>query len=130
MALLQIVLRLAGNPGFSYGDSTQGHVVIVPLDHDKCLNAGARRRKRRACRMIQFKLGEETTADRWLWQNGSRWFFHCDDPREGADEPGYRLREHRWIPGAYVTVDEGENCAVTDRITQVQPCHIPRQPCR
>lgn len=127
MALFQIVFRLARNPGFPNGDDTQGYVVTAPLDRDGLLDAGEWRRNREACTVIRFKLGDDKDANGWLTHNGSHWFFHYDEPYEGADQPVYRLKEHRLNRDAYVTVDEGDHHALTYRITQVQPHHPPRQ---
>ena len=101
MALYQIILRLARNPGFPEGDDSQGYMLVAPLDAQDRLDPVEWRLHREVCKVVRFKPGEERDADGRLTHNGSSWFFHYDEPREGADEPVYRLGEHRLAQRAW-----------------------------
>ncbi|RYZ15194.1 MAG: hypothetical protein EON61_00510 [Alphaproteobacteria bacterium] len=123
MSLYQIVLRLARNPGFPEGDDSQGYVLVAPLDRDDRLDASEWREMRDACTVVRFKPGEEKDADGRLTHNGSSWFFHYDEAREGADEPVYRLGDHRLAIGDYVTIHENDGQSLTYKVAQRTPFH-------
>jgi len=126
MPLYQIVLRLARNPGFPAGDDSQGYVVVAPLDANDHLDAVEWRDHRDACTVIRFKPGDDKDADGRLSHNGSSWFFHYDEMREGADEPVYRLGEHRLAVGDYLTVHESDGQSLTYRVTQKTAYRTPK----
>ncbi|MEQ1609295.1 MAG: hypothetical protein ABL956_10070 [Hyphomonadaceae bacterium] len=126
MSLHQIVLRLARNPGFPGGDDGQGYVVVAPLDANDHLDAAEWRDHREDCTVIRFKPGEDKDADGRLSHNGSNWFFHYDEMREGADEPVYRLGEHRLAVGDYLTIHESDGRSLTYRVTQKTPHRTPK----
>jgi len=125
MSVYQIVLRLARNPGFPDGDEGQGYILIAPLDAADRLDAKGWRENREICTVIRFKPGEEGDADGRLTHNGTHWFFHYDETREGADEPVYRLGDHRLAIGDYLTIHESNGSALTYRVTQRTPYRAP-----
>jgi len=126
MSLYQIVLRLARNPGFPEGDDTQGYVLVAPLDSQDRPDLAEWRQIRDACTVVRFKPGDEKDADGRLSHNGSSWFFHYDEAREGADESVYRLGDHRLAIGDYVTIHESDNQSLTYRVTQRTPYRAPK----
>ena len=123
MSLHQIVLKLARNPGFPAGDETQGYVLVAPLDQDGRLDPDEWRKKRDVCTVVRFKPGEDRDADGLLTHNGTHWFFHYDEVREGDDEPVFRLGDHRLAAGEYVTIHESDGESLTYRIAQSAPFH-------
>ncbi len=123
MALQQIIMRLARNPGFPDGDASQGYIVIAPLDTSDRLDVDEWRQHRQHCIVTRFKPGLDRDADGLLTHNGSHWFFHYDEKREGEDEPVYRLGDHRLGPGDYVTIHENDGQSMTYRVTQRTPFH-------
>lgn len=125
MALYQIVLRLARNPGFPDGDEGQGYILVAPLDARDQLDAQAWRTQRDVCTVVRFKPGDEKDADGRLSHNGANWFFHYDEAREGDDEPVYRLGEHRLAMGDYVTIHESDGQSLTYRVSQRMPYRAP-----
>jgi hypothetical protein len=124
MALHQIILRLARNPGFPEGDTQQGYTVIAPLDADDRLDPVEWRQCRDVCKVVRFKPGDDRDADGRLTHNGSSWFFHYDEAREGADEPIYRLGDHRLAIGDYVTIHESDGQSLTYRVTERTPFRV------
>jgi hypothetical protein len=104
MAMYQVIMRLARNPGFPDGDDSQGYVLVAPLDAADRLDAGEWRDNRAACTVVRFKPGTERDADGLLTHSGANWFFHYDEAREGKDEPVFRLGDHRLAIGDYVTI--------------------------
>ena len=118
MSMFQIILRLARNPGFPDGDEHQGYVLVAPLDAQDRLDPREWRPNKAACTVVGFKPGTERDADGLLTHNGSNWFFHYDEEREGDDEPAYRLGEHRLAVGDYVTIHESDGKSLTYRVAQ------------
>jgi hypothetical protein len=121
MSLTQVVVRLARNPGYPNGDANQGYVINAPLDEKGRLSVEGWRQNREACKVIRFKPGTDRDADGLLTHRGSNWYIHYDEPREGGDEPVYRLGEHSLEIGAYVTVHESDGHVLTYRVDQ----HLP-----
>jgi hypothetical protein len=103
------------------GQVSQGYSLIAPLDASDRLDLAAWREQREACTVIRFKAGLERDADGWLTHNGSHWFFHYDEAREGDDEPVYRLGDHRLALGDYLTIHESDGATLTYRVTQRTP---------
>lgn len=124
MALYQIILRLARNPRFPEGDNDQGYTLVAPLDANDYLDALEWRLHRDVCEVVRFKPGEDRDADGKLTHNGSSWFFHYDEPREGVDEPVYRLGDHRLALGDYLTVHESDGQALTYKVAQRNPFRV------
>src|SRR5690242_25553 len=83
MAMYQIILRLARNPGFPDGDESQGYVFIAPLNASDKLDAAEWRQNRAAYTVVRFKPGTDRDADGRLTHNGANWFFHYDEVDEG-----------------------------------------------
>lgn len=127
MSLYQIVLRLARNPGFPDGDERQGYVLVAPLDTADQLDVQGWRDQRDACSVVRFKPGRHNDADGWLTHNGTSWFFHYDEVHEGADEPVYRLGDHRLAVGDYVTIHEKNGESLTYRVSSKTPHRMPHQ---
>lgn len=125
MALYQIILRLARNPGFPDGDNKQGYTIVAPLDAQDRLDAAEWRLHREVCKVVRFKPGENKDADGMLTHSGSHWFFHYDEEREGDDEPVYRLGDHRLAVGDYLTVHESDGQSLTYKVTQRTPFRPP-----
>ena len=120
MALSRIVLRLARNPGteFADGDDRRGYTLVAPLTEDGLLDAGAFARDAEACTVRRFAPDGPAEEGR-LARRGDNWFF---DYEEGTDddEPLYRLRDHSFNLGDYVTVTD-EDGPLTYKVTEVQP---------
>jgi len=119
MPLKRIVLRLARNPGFPDGDDDQGYILVAPLDADGQIDLQAWRGQREACTVIRFHPDPDEHADGWLTHRGNKWRFRYDEDDEGPDEPGYRLGEHDFRPGAYVTISHHGDEALTYIVTEV-----------
>ena len=103
MSLSRITLRLARNEGYPDGDATQGYILTAPLDSEGKIDLEEWREKRKQCTVERFHRDPDERADGWLTHRGSHWFFHYDEDHEGPDEEGYRLGDHVFKRGAYVT---------------------------
>lgn len=119
MTLNRIVLRLARNPGTPEGDDRQGYVLTAPLDSKGQIDLEGWRANREACTVIRFHPDPDEVADGVLTHRGNHWRFHYDEDEEGPDEPGYRLGEHVFRPGEYVTIAQHGEDPLTYIVTEV-----------
>lgn len=120
--LSRIVMRLARNPGteFADGDDHRGYALVAPLTADGHLDAAAYAKARAACTVRRFSPDEDP-ADGRLVHAGSRWFFDYEDGDIEVDEPVYRLGQHRFAVGEYVSVTDEEGRLLTYKVTEVSP---------
>lgn len=117
----RIRLELAREPGRPAGDRGIGYVLVAPLDANDHLDAETAGAHKEECKVLRFHGDEENVHGYLLRRPGGYWAFHYDlgDGVED-DDPGYRLGDHRWASGEYVTIHEDEG-AHTYRIAAVQP---------
>lgn len=115
--LTRVVLRLGRNPGHPEGDDHYGYVVMAPLDADYKLDPGLWTLHRMDCTVRRFHPNE-SPADGWLRRRGDQWFFWYDEEDEGPEEQGVRLGDHRFFPGEYVTIREGDGDVMTFRVAE------------
>lgn len=116
----RIRLELAREPGRPAGDPGVGYTLIAPIDEEGRLDAVEAQRYRESCKVVRFHAGEESDIGYLRRRPGGSWAFHYDFEGGGEDDdPGYRLGDHRFVVGEYVTIfeDEGEH---TYRIAAVQ----------
>jgi hypothetical protein len=116
----RIRLELAREPGRPMGDSGIGYALVAPIDEEGRLDADEAQRHRRACKVVRFRAGEESDVGYLRRRPGGSWAFHYDFEDGGEDDdPGYRLGDHRFVIGEYVTIFEDEG-AHTYRIAAVE----------
>jgi hypothetical protein len=122
MALSRIVMRLARNPGteFAGGDDHRGYSLTAPLTADGHLDEAAYSKHRDACVVRRFAPDEDAVDGR-LIRRGQRWAFDYEDAGPVAeDEAVYRLGEHRFAVGEYVTVADEDGRPLTYKVVEVQ----------
>jgi hypothetical protein len=122
MTLSRIVMRLARNPGteFAGGDDHRGYALTAPLTDDGHLDEAAFSKSRANCTVRRF-APDEDPADGRLAKRGQRWFFdYEDDGGATDDEPLYRLGQHRFAVGEYVTVTDEDGRPLTYKVVEVQ----------
>jgi hypothetical protein len=122
MGLQRIVMRLARNPGteFAGGDDHRGYALTAPLTDDGRLDAAAYGKLKAQCIVRRFSPDEDP-VDGHLMHRGERWFFDYDQEEVAEDEPIYRLGEHRFAVGEYVTVTDEEGRPLTYKVVEVAP---------
>lgn len=122
MALNRIVMRLARNPGteFADGDDHRGYALTAPLTADGKLDEAAFKAAAKACAVRRFAPDEDAEEGR-LARRGDRWFFDYDNSADTDDEPVYRLGEHRFAVGEYVSVADEDGRMLTYKVTEVAP---------
>ena len=119
MGLSRVVMRLARNPGteFADGDDHRGYALVAPLTPDGKLDESGFREHRAQCIVRRFAHDEDPVEGR-LARRGERWFFDYGDNDE-ADEPLYRLGEHRFAVGEYVSITDEVGRLLTYKVTDV-----------
>lgn len=120
MAFKQIIIRLARNPGYPDGDADRGYVISAPLKDDGTLDVDAWRENRKAATVLRFDPDPAERADGWLTHRGSHWHFHYDEADEGPDEPAYRLGEHKFAVGEYITISQHGGDSLTYKVTDIR----------
>ena len=120
MGLQRIVMRLARNPGteFAGGDDHRGYALTAPLDADGRLDEGAYGKAKAQCAVRRF-APDEDPVDGKLMRRGERWFFDYDQEENTDDEPIYRLGDHRFAVGEYVTITDEDGRPLTYKVVEV-----------
>jgi hypothetical protein len=122
VTLNRIVMRMARNPGteFANGDDHRGYALVAPLTADGHLDPVAYAKAKDACAVRRF-APDEDPADGRLSRRGVRWFFDYDDEAVMDDEGVYRLGDHRFAVGEYVTVTDEDGRPLTYKVVEVSP---------
>lgn len=122
MGLTRIVMRLARNPGteFAGGDDHRGYTLTAPLTADGRLDDTAYGKLKAQCSVRRF-MPDEDAADGRLMRRGERWYFDYDEDDAADDEPIYRLGDHRFALGEYVTVTDEDGRPLTYKVVEVAP---------
>lgn len=120
--LARVVMRLARNPGteFADGDDHRGYALVAPLTEDGHLDEAAFRNLKERCIVRRFAPDEDAQEGR-LARRGERWFFDYDEAASADNEPLYRLGQHRFSVGEYVSVTDEDGRLLTYKVTEVQP---------
>jgi hypothetical protein len=121
--LARIVMRLARNPGteFADGDDHRGYTLTAPIGDDGLIDEVAFRSMRERCTVRRFAPDEDAQEGR-LMRRGERWYFDYDETTETDNEPLYRLGQHRFAVGEYVSVTDEDGRLLTYKVTEIQPC--------
>jgi hypothetical protein len=121
MGLNRIVMRLARNPGteFADGDDHRGYTLVAPLTDDGKLDDAAFRAHKAEFTVRHFAPDEDPTEGK-LARRGERWFFDYGEDGDG-DEPLYRIGQHRFAVGEYVSITDEDGRLLTYKVTEVQP---------
>lgn len=119
-----ITLHLARTPGHPDGSARHGYEIQAPLDAAGHIDAEAWQESRALCRVRRFWAGE---PDRHGWlvhraggAGGATWCIDYDDARSEDDEFGYRLDNHRFIVGNYVSIRDSDGEMLPFRIAAVK----------
>lgn len=119
MSLSRIVMRLARNPGteFADGDDHRGYTLVAPLTEDGRIDEAALKSSPEAGKVRHFTPDDDPHEGR-LGRRGDRWFFDFGDEDEGQ-EPLYRLGEHRFAVGEYLSISDEDGRLLTYKVTDI-----------
>jgi hypothetical protein len=119
MSFSRIVMRLARNPGteFADGDDHRGYTLLAPLTSEGRIDEAAFKGDPSQATVRRF-APEEDAQEGVLNKRGERWFFDYGDDAEGA-EPLYRIGEHKFAVGEYVSITDEDGRLLTYKVTDV-----------
>ncbi len=119
MSLSRIVMRLARNPGteFADGDDHRGYALVAPLTAEGKIDDAAFRSAKSKATVRRF-APDEDAQEGLLNKRGDRWFFDYGEDGDEA-EPLYRIGEHRFAVGEYVSITDEEGRLLTYKVTDV-----------
>jgi hypothetical protein len=120
VALSRIVMRLARNPGteFADGDDHRGYSLVAPLTSDGHLDGAAYAKVKTACAVRRF-APDEAPSDGKLVHVGKSWYFDYDNAVDTGEEPVFRLGQHRFAVGEYVSITDEDGRLLTYKVTDV-----------
>lgn len=122
MTLKMIRLELARTKECPEGDPRHGYELVAPLDRAGRLDAEAWRRSKPACRVRSFAPDQLAEHGHLIYTRHRSWAFSYM-PGEDDDEPIYRLTDHRFREGDYVSVTEHDRETRPFRVVSVRPHH-------
>ena len=120
MTMSRITLRLARNPStpFVEGDPERGYVLLAPLTADGKIDADVYAAAKAACTVRRFGPGMDAVEGR-LRRHASVWYFDYDPERSSDDEPGFKLGDHRFLPGDYITITDDAGTPLTYQVSEM-----------
>ena len=64
---------------------------------------------------------DEDPSDGKLVHQGQRWYFDYDNADDLGEEPVFRLGQHRFAVGEYVSITDEDGRLLTYKVTDVAP---------
>jgi hypothetical protein len=122
MTLKTIRLELARSHEFPQGSSRHFYVLKAPLTREGQLDEGAWKKQKELCSVRRFWDGDEELGSliRSKAAGGRRrWAFSYVPEQDEDDEPIFRLDQHRFAPGEYVSITEHDGVERTFRVASV-----------
>lgn len=122
MTLNRIVMHLARNPeaGFADGDRGHGYTLVAPLTPGGEIDEEAWRTQKAHCTVLAFAPGEPL-REGLLARRGHNWFFDYDRRDSDDDEPLFKLEQHKFEIGEYVTIKDHNDRSLVYRIDSKTP---------
>ncbi len=106
--LHHILLHMARSKDFPGGSAAHGYAFRAPLDAEHRIDLARWKSSRAHCVVRRFWPGEADEHGFLVHKPGGRggatWAFDYDQDSADDDEAGYRLGEHRFVPGEYVSI--------------------------
>ena len=122
MSLSKIRLELARDRDFPDGSREHGYEFTAPLSDDGKILQPEWNAARDRCRVRRFWGDHEDEIGHLVRKPGGSWAFHYDVFGDADDdETGYRLADHHFVPGEYVSIKEQDDVLRTFRVVVVRP---------
>jgi hypothetical protein len=123
--LKKITLHLARTREFPEGSIRHGYELIAPLDQAGHVDVEGWHSMRSACVVHRF-WGHEPRMRGMLVRkaggvHGTTWVFDYDRSSDSDDEAGYRLGEHAFAVGEYVSIHDADGQMQTYKVASVVP---------
>lgn len=116
--LHHIRLELAREPATPAGDSGSGYDMVVPLDAEGRLDAGAARALAEPCRVRRFDRNETVATGQLRHVGRDGWVL--DFPGDEDDQTGFRFGDERFMAGEYVSMKAPDGAMHTFRVAQLR----------
>jgi hypothetical protein len=115
-----IRLELARTPEFPQGSPDHSYEFTAPLTKNAHVDASAWREVKDRCEVTRI-WGDAPIQTGHLRHVGSGWRFDYDAADDSDDEPFFKLDQHQFIPGAYVSITEQDGQQRPFRVVSVVP---------
>ncbi len=129
--LYHVTLHLARSREFPEGSSRYGYEITAPLDAQGHLDREEWARKRAYCRVRRFWANEGdrqgVLIHRQGGAGGATWMIDYNQDRPGDEEAGYRLNDHRFAQGEYVTIQDDDGKPYTFQVVSVKRAELSRE---
>ncbi|WP_306117585.1 MULTISPECIES: hypothetical protein [unclassified Roseitalea] len=121
MSLRRIRLEMAREPAFPNGNPNRGYVLVLPLDADHKIDAAQWQKDPSACTVERFWDGEKVELGYLDRNRRGQWVFDYDFDDDADDEEGFRLGEHAFRVGEYVSIADHEGTMHTFTVVATEP---------
>jgi hypothetical protein len=122
--LKRILLTLARSKEHPEGSARHGYELVAPLDPAGRLDLAGWRLAKRFCRVRRFWDGRVDDLGHLVHRpggaGGATWTFDYDETSIDDDEAGFRLGEHVFAPGEYVSVRDEDGVLHTFKVAWVK----------
>ncbi len=120
MPLMRIRLEMARNEGYPEGSSHHGYEFNAPLTDDGHISKQVWNEHAADCTVRRFWGDEEEEHGR-LIHFGDRWVFHYTGHDVDDDEPIFRMGDHEFKVGEYISITEHDEEMYTFKVVSVSP---------
>lgn len=122
MKLSVITLELARNPGQPAGDPDHKYVFRAPLGGDARIDRTHWTDAKALCTVKRFEGGHEAESGLLILNGRNNWVFSYA-PGDDDDEALFRLGDHKFAVGEYVSITEHDGVQRTFKVASVGDWH-------
>ena len=121
MSLSRIRLEMAREPAFPAGNPNRGYELVLPLGSDDKIDPAAWEKDPAACTVERFWDGEKAELGYVERNRRGHWVFDYDFDDDEDNEEGFRLGEHAFRKGEYVSIAGHDGQMHTFTVVRVAP---------
>jgi len=119
MTLKKVRLELARCPEYPEGSPDFGYEIVAPLTSDGHIDTNGWKAQSDSCTVRRFWRGEDDETG-LLSHTSHGWIFDYDPDAEDDDEPLFRLDDHLFKDGEYISVTEHDGVQRTFQVVSVK----------
>jgi hypothetical protein len=121
--LKKIRLELARTKEAPEGNPRHGYEIVAPLNGNGHLDARAWPQVKQLCSVRRFVPDDADEHGLLIRSRGDHWALSYA-PGEDDDEPIYRLGDHRFAVGEYVSITEHDGVIRPFKVVSIDPHNI------
>ncbi|MFZ2102373.1 MAG: hypothetical protein WAU86_17585 [Oricola sp.] len=121
MPLYNVRLEMAREPGFPDGNPRRGYALVLPLGASMKIDADEWKKHPETCTVERFWDGETTELGYLERHRKGQWVFDYDFDSDDDEEAGFRLGEHAFNKGEYVSITGHDGKMHTFTVVAVTP---------